>query len=169
MQDKLLYPASEVIYKTDGWLAAFGTFGTCAISSAGDTRRKCIESYWYLTWRDNSRTEKEIVDRVFVTFFLLQVKRWKQLLVLMILLLFWKWGFLPAVPSHPFILRRAPTAGLLFFSDKRQFHSPSPLHCVHTGACARTPAALCVSYRCQSEISADPQTLIHTLVYFNVP
>lgn len=68
---------------------------------------------------------------------------------------------LPSSCLFPPAQRWAPTAGLLFFPDKRQFHSPPPVRCVHialpTLRCARThcqtPAALRVSYRCLLEIS----------------
>lgn len=70
-----------------------------------------------------------------------------------------RWGFLPAVSSHPLSDGR-PQLASLFFLDKQQFHSPPPVRCVHIALpalpCARshclTPAAMWVLYRCLLEI-----------------
>ena len=69
---------------------------------------------------------------------------------------------LPSSCLFPPARRWAPTAGLLFFLDKRQFHSPPPVRCVHITLPALprarthclTPAAMWVPYRCLPEISA---------------
>lgn len=63
---------------------------------------------------------------------------------------------LPSSCLFPPARRWAPTAGLLFFLDKRQFHSPPLVRCVHIALPALprarthclTPAAMRVPYRC---------------------
>lgn len=72
-----------------------------------------------------------------------------------------RWGFLPAVSSHPLSNGR-PQLASLFFLDKQQFHSPPPVRCVHIALPASplarthclTPAVMWVLYRCLLEISA---------------
>lgn len=79
---------------------------------------------------------------------------------------------LPSSCPFPPARRWAPTAGLLFFPDKRQFHSPPSVRCVHIPLppWCQNPLSdsnsIWVSYRCLSELWLSAG--FHTIYYIAV-